>query len=84
MFFYLAKTIWFFAQPSGLLLLLLLTGAALLVAGRHRLGRRLVVASAGLLLVRASVRANQVTPTMYSPTTAASVRRCWNARWILH
>ena len=50
MFFYLAKTLWFFAQPSGLLLLLLLTGAALLLAGRDRVGRRLVVASAGLLL----------------------------------
>jgi len=49
-FFYIAKTIWFFAQPSGLLLLLLLTGAALLLAGRHGVGRRLVVASAGLLL----------------------------------
>jgi len=49
-FFYLAKTLWFFAQPSGLLLLLLLTGAALLLAGRDRVGRRLVVASAGLLL----------------------------------
>jgi len=49
-FFYLAKIIWFFAQPSGLLLLLLLTGAALLLAGRHGVGRRLVVASAGLLL----------------------------------
>jgi len=49
-FFYLAKSLWFFAQPSGLLLLLLLTGAALLLAGRDRVGRRLVVASAGLLL----------------------------------
>jgi uncharacterized SAM-binding protein YcdF (DUF218 family) len=49
-FFYLAKTVWFFAQPSGLLLLLLLTGAALLLTGRARMGRRLVVASAGLLL----------------------------------
>jgi uncharacterized SAM-binding protein YcdF (DUF218 family) len=50
MFFYLAKVFWFFAQPSGLLLLLLLMGSALLRAGRDRVGRRLVAASAGLLL----------------------------------
>src|SRR5262249_62007939 len=50
MFFYLAKAFWFFAQPSGLLLFLLLMGAALLKAGRDRVGRRLVAASAGLLL----------------------------------
>jgi len=50
MFFYLAKVIWFFAQPSGLLLLLLLISAALLMTGRDRVGRRLVAASAGLLL----------------------------------
>jgi len=50
MFFYLAKAFWFFAQPSGLLLLLLLGGAGLLKAGRDRTGRRLVAASAGLLL----------------------------------
>jgi uncharacterized SAM-binding protein YcdF (DUF218 family) len=50
MFFYLAKTFWFFAQPSGLLLLLLLVAGALLRAGRDRAGRRLVAASAGLLL----------------------------------
>src|SRR5262249_62263716 len=55
MLFYLAKVFWFFAQPSGLLLVLLLMGAALLQAGRHkagrhRAGRRLVAASAGLLL----------------------------------
>lgn len=50
MFFYLAKILWFFAQPSGLLLLLLLMGAALLQVGRDRLGRRLIAASAGLML----------------------------------
>jgi uncharacterized SAM-binding protein YcdF (DUF218 family) len=50
MFFYLAKILWFFAQPSGLLLLLLLMGTVLLQAGRDRLGRRLIVASAGLML----------------------------------
>jgi uncharacterized SAM-binding protein YcdF (DUF218 family) len=50
MFFYLAKTLWFFAQPSGFLLLLLLMGAVLLKAGRDRAGRRLVAASAALLL----------------------------------
>ena len=50
MFFYVAKTLWLFAQPSGLLLLLLLMGAGLLKAGRDRMGRRLVAISAGLLL----------------------------------
>jgi len=55
MLFYLAKAFWFFAQPSGLLLVMLLMGAALLQAGRHKAsrhktGRRLVAASAGLLL----------------------------------
>jgi uncharacterized SAM-binding protein YcdF (DUF218 family) len=50
MFFYLAKAFWFFAQPSGLLLLLLLMGTGLLKAGRDKMGRRLVATSAGLLL----------------------------------
>jgi uncharacterized SAM-binding protein YcdF (DUF218 family) len=49
MFFYLAKIGWFFAQPSALLLVLLLLGAALLKAGRDSAGRRLFAASAGLL-----------------------------------
>jgi uncharacterized SAM-binding protein YcdF (DUF218 family) len=50
MFFYLAKVVWFFAQPSGLLLALLLAGALQMAAGRYRAARRLLVASVGLLL----------------------------------
>jgi uncharacterized SAM-binding protein YcdF (DUF218 family) len=51
MFFYLAKIFWFFAQPSGLLLVLMIVGTALLWAGRDRAGRRLLAASMGLLLL---------------------------------
>ena len=51
MFFYLAKIFWFFAQPSGLLLVMMIVGAILLRAGRDRWGRRLIVASVALLLV---------------------------------
>ena len=51
MFFYLAKIFWFFAQPSGLLLVMLVAGAGLLGAGRVRAARCLVVPSAALLLV---------------------------------
>jgi uncharacterized SAM-binding protein YcdF (DUF218 family) len=51
MFFYLAKVFWFFAQPSGLLLVLMIAGAALLRAGREKAGRRLLAASVGLLLI---------------------------------
>ena len=51
MFFYLAKIFWFFAQPSGLLLVLMIAGAVLLRAGRDKAGRRLLAASVGLLLV---------------------------------
>src|SRR5689334_8291721 len=51
MFFYLAKIFWFFAQPSGLLLVMLVAGAGLLGIGRVRAARRLIVPSAALLLV---------------------------------
>jgi uncharacterized SAM-binding protein YcdF (DUF218 family) len=51
MFFYLAKIFWFFAQPSGLLLVMMIAGAVLLRAGRTRSGRRLIAASVALLLV---------------------------------
>ena len=51
MFFYLAKILWLFAQPSGLLLLMMIAGAVLLRVGRDRAGRRLVAASVGLLLL---------------------------------
>jgi hypothetical protein len=33
MFFYLSKIFWFFAQPSGLLLVMLIAGAALAYRG---------------------------------------------------
>src|SRR5262249_1923750 len=42
--------VWFFAQPSGLLLALLLAGALQMAAGRYRAARRLVVLCTGLLL----------------------------------
>jgi uncharacterized SAM-binding protein YcdF (DUF218 family) len=51
MFFHLAKIFWFFAQPSGLLLVMMMAGAALLRAGRDRAGRRLIAASVALLLL---------------------------------
>ena len=51
MFFYLAKIFWFFAQPSGLLLVMMIGGVVLLRAGRDRAGRRLIAASVGLLLL---------------------------------
>jgi uncharacterized SAM-binding protein YcdF (DUF218 family) len=51
MFFYPAKIFWFFAQPSGMLLIMLIAGAVLLRVGRERAGRRLVAASVGLLLL---------------------------------
>ena len=51
MFFYPAKIIWFLVQPSALLLVMLIAGAALLKAGRDRMGRRLIALSICLLLV---------------------------------
>ena len=51
MFFYLAKIFWFFAQPSGLLLVMMIAGAVLLRTGRTKSGRRLIAASVALLLV---------------------------------
>src|SRR5882762_818370 len=50
MFFYLAKIFWFFAQPSGLLLVMMIAGAFLLRAGRDKAGRRLIAVSVVLLL----------------------------------
>jgi uncharacterized SAM-binding protein YcdF (DUF218 family) len=50
MFFYLAKIFWLFVQPSGLLLVMMIAGAALLRAGRDRAGRRLIALSVCLLL----------------------------------
>ena len=51
MFFYLSKTFWFFAQPSGMLLVMLVAGSVLAYCGRHQAARRLLAASATLLLV---------------------------------
>lgn len=51
MFYYASKILWFCLQPSGLLLILLLAGAALLYTRHWRAGRRFVVAGAALLLV---------------------------------
>jgi uncharacterized SAM-binding protein YcdF (DUF218 family) len=51
MFFYLAKVFWFFAQPSGLLLVMLVAAAILLRLGRVKAGRRLLAAGAALLLL---------------------------------
>jgi uncharacterized SAM-binding protein YcdF (DUF218 family) len=51
MFYYASKILWFCLQPSGLLLIVLLAGAALLYTRHWRAGRRLVVAGAALLLV---------------------------------
>ena len=52
MFFYLAKIFWFFAQPSGLLLVMMIAGAVLLRAGRTKSGRRLIAASVAIEQVR--------------------------------
>ena len=51
MFFYLSKILWFCLQPSALLLILLIAGAALLATRHVRAGRRLVLASTALLLI---------------------------------
>ena len=51
MLYYVAKIFWFCVQPSGLLLILLLAGAALLWTRYQKAGRRLVLAGAALLLV---------------------------------
>lgn len=51
MFFYAAKIAWFLAQPSNAMLLLLLLATALLWTSWARAGRRLVLASALLLLI---------------------------------
>jgi uncharacterized SAM-binding protein YcdF (DUF218 family) len=51
MFFYLAKTLWFIAQPSTLIALLIGYGAILIWTGWARWGRRFVTTGAILLLV---------------------------------
>ncbi|HUJ37779.1 MAG TPA: YdcF family protein [Hyphomicrobium sp.] len=47
----IAKVLWFSLQPSSLILILLITGAALLFTRHWRAGRRLVVASGALFLI---------------------------------
>jgi len=51
MFYYVSKIVWFGLQPSSLLLILLLAGTALLFTRYQTAGRRLVLASAALLLI---------------------------------
>jgi uncharacterized SAM-binding protein YcdF (DUF218 family) len=51
MFFYLAKTLWFIAQPSTLIALLIGYGAILIWTGWARWGRRFATTGAILLLV---------------------------------
>ena len=50
MFFFTSKILWFCLQPSCLLLTLMLVGAVLVVVGYQTVGRRLMLASAILLL----------------------------------
>ena len=50
MFFYLSKILWFFAAPSNLLAVLAVVGALLCGTRFIRLGRRVALWSAGLLL----------------------------------
>ena len=50
MFFYLSKILWFFAAPSNLLAVLAVIGALLCGTRFLRLGRRVALWSAGLLL----------------------------------
>ena len=51
MFFYLAKVLWFLAQPSTLIALLIGYGCTLIWTGWARWGRRFATAGAILLLV---------------------------------
>ena len=51
MFFYISKVLWFCLQPSGLLLIMLVAGAALLRTRYQRAGQRLVILSAALLFI---------------------------------
>lgn len=52
MFFVLSKVLWFFTQPSNVLLMLIIAGTALLFTRRfQRAGRRLLVAALVTLLV---------------------------------
>jgi uncharacterized SAM-binding protein YcdF (DUF218 family) len=51
MFFYLAKALWFLAQPSTLIALLIAYGAILIWTAWARWGRRFVCAGAVLLLI---------------------------------
>jgi uncharacterized SAM-binding protein YcdF (DUF218 family) len=50
-FFYLAKVLWFFAQPSSLMAVAVIAGALLMHSGRHGLGRRLLAGGVVALLI---------------------------------
>jgi uncharacterized SAM-binding protein YcdF (DUF218 family) len=51
LFFYLAKTLWFLAQPSSAIAIVSIAGAALVGTAWHRLGRALLVAGLAALVV---------------------------------
>src|SRR6185503_11969861 len=51
MFFYVAKIVWFLAQPSSLIAIALSTGAILTGTAWRKLGRRLLIAGLAALLV---------------------------------
>lgn len=51
MFFYLSKVLWFFAQPTTILIALLLLGSVLLATRFPRLGRGLITAAAAGFLI---------------------------------
>lgn len=51
MFFYLAKILWFVAQPSSAIVLIMIAGVALGGASWHRLGRRLLIGGLVALVV---------------------------------
>lgn len=51
MFFYLAKIVWFVAQPSSAIVLVMIAGAILLWTRWQRLGRRLLIGGLVVLVV---------------------------------
>jgi uncharacterized SAM-binding protein YcdF (DUF218 family) len=58
MFFYVAKIFWFFAQPSGLLLVMMTRRRGLVEGRSCRAGRRLTAAGVDLLLLGIAARHN--------------------------
>ena len=51
MFFYLAKIVWFAAQPTSAIVLVMIAGIVLLGTRWQRLGRRLLVGGLAVLVV---------------------------------